>query len=145
MTRTIRRGRLAKLVALGASAMLLATMIGQVSAASVTPSLVTAVPGQGGFWSCPDGLKIDPVEDGTYQVGDVEITIDVYSTPNGPEFNFTSPDYVNSILVKGGPNANLYSYGSPGVQSDTALHAPLNSNNGKWYGLSHLCVGLTKK
>jgi hypothetical protein len=33
----------------------------------------------------------------------------------------------------------------PPVTSATGLHAPLNPSNGKWYGLSHLCINSSKK
>lgn len=116
------------------------------SAASVTPTLVLAVPGSGGQWACDGGTKFDPVLQGTFPADfggfTGSITITLHNTAAGPTFDFDtghSYDLVTSVLVKGGPNANLYSYGGSGVQSDTDLHAPLNPNNGKWYGLSHLC------
>jgi hypothetical protein len=52
---------------------------------------------------------------------------------------------VNSVLVKGGPNALLYIYPGDGRRADDGLHAPLNAANGKWYGLSHICFETTKK
>jgi uncharacterized repeat protein (TIGR01451 family) len=49
------------------------------------------------------------------------------------------------VVVKGGPDANLYDYladHAPGADRDTFLHSPVNPNNGKHYGLSHIsfCV-----
>lgn len=52
------------------------------------------------------------------------------------------------MIVKGGPQANIYNYkdyndATPGVAdtfSDTGLHAPVNTNNNKWYGISHIDV-----
>lgn len=42
------------------------------------------------------------------------------------------------IVVKGGPDAHKYDYGANGETSDTGLHSPVNPNNGKYYGLSHI-------
>ena len=93
-------------------------------------------------------LKVDPVAGGTYSDGTLSVTITVVSTPAGPTFNFTSNIGVDAVLVKGGPDGNLYEY-DPEVKSGTGLHAPLNPNNGKYYGLSHISfcydVGATKK
>lgn len=94
-------------------------------AASVTPTLVSGNP------HCTD-LKIDPVVGGTYD----GVTITVH----GRYVDFTSTDTVLTVVVKGGPNANLYDYTTVGgVTSDTDLSAPINPNTNKPYGLSHLC------
>jgi hypothetical protein len=93
------------------------------NAASVTPTFV------GGNPSCADGTKLEPVASGTYAVPGGTVTL----TVNDKSFDFTSTVLVTSVLVKGGPAANLYTYPAPGVTSDTDLVAP----NGR--GLSHLC------
>ena len=88
--------------------------------------------------SCDGGIKIEPVVDGTYG----PVTIDV----TGSSFSFsTDGSPVTNVIVKGGPNANLYSYPAPGVTSDSGLTAPINPNNGKPYGLSHLCFFVDDK
>ena len=48
-----------------------------------------------------------------------------------------------AVVVKGGSNANLFDYRPAGNAADTALHAPVNPNNGTFYGLSHIsfCFG----
>ena len=80
--------------------------------------------------------KIDPVPDGTNTFG--PLTITVYDTAAGQMFDWASTSYIAMILVKGGPNANLYEYGcSPGATSGTGLHAPTNPS-GKYAGLSHI-------
>lgn len=95
--------------------------------------------------------KIEPVEDGTFPLasGDLSgsVTVDAYNTPEGQAFDFDfAGDFVAAtVVVKGGPNANLYDYlgaHAPGADADTFLHAPVNPNNGKFYGLSHIsfCV-----
>jgi len=53
------------------------------------------------------------------------------------EFSNASPNIV-AVVVKGGTNANIYRYGSGGVDSDSGLNAPINPNNGKPYGVSHV-------
>lgn len=88
--------------------------------------------------SCDGGLKIEPVADGTYG----PVTIDV----TGSSFSFTTDgSLVTNVIVKGGPNANLYTYPAPGVTSDSGLTAPINPSNGKPYGLSHLCFFVDDK
>ncbi len=90
-----------------------------------------------------DGTKIDPVNAGTYSLaggGSITITLTAGST-----FRFTTQGaVVTSIVVKGGPNALLWTY-SPAVTSGSGLHAPDNLNSGKYYGLSHLCINSDKQ
>lgn len=88
-----------------------------------------------------EGFKVDPVTEGQHE-GIFTIT-DIYNTDDGQVFDWTSTVPILSITVKGGPVDNdpeFYSYAPDGATSGTGLHAPLNPNNGKWYGLSHLCV-----
>ncbi len=82
-------------------------------------------------------LKVEPVEDGTFSDGTLTVTIDVRDTDDGPVFDWTSNIGVDAVFVKGGPNGNLYVY-DPEATSDTGLHAPVNPNNDKFYGLSHI-------
>lgn len=98
---------------------------GTASAASVDP--VTGI----GNPRCVGGLKIEPVTSGQY--GPINLVV------SGSSFSFTSSVLVTSVLVKGGPGFNLYTYPAPGVTSDTGLTAPINPNNNRPYGLSHLC------
>jgi hypothetical protein len=107
---------------------------GRVDAASVTPTLEEDNP------SCLEpglgqGLKIEPVANGTY---DGVITI---SGADGTSFDWQSAAVgVDAVIVKGGPNANLYDYDQPPppAVSDTDLTAPINPNNNQPFGLSHL-------
>lgn len=53
-----------------------------------------------------------------------------------------APDYLDVydasvVVVKGGPNAEVYHYDS-WDDYDNGLTAPLNPNNDKWYGISHV-------
>jgi hypothetical protein len=122
--------------------MLSALGVGAASAAVPTPG--EAIPGN---YQCPAGaLKVDPVESGTYNLPDGgTITITTRNTSKGWVFDFTTSDAeIDSIVVKGGPNYNVYIF-APAVTSAEGLHSPLNPNNNKWYGLSHLCIEGTKK
>lgn len=112
---------------------------------AVAPSPIAGNP------SCEGALKIDPAVSGTYNTtfGGFagSITITVVNTAMGPTFTFVTDNaghLVTSVIVKGGPNALFYNYGA-GIAHDDGLHAPLNLNNGKWYGLSHLCFATDKK
>jgi uncharacterized repeat protein (TIGR01451 family) len=86
------------------------------------------------------GVRIDNPASGTYTFTYDGVTahgtITVHDTPNGPEFDFSSEWPITRVVVKGGPDANTYTY-SPSVTSDTGLHAPANSSD-KWAGLSHV-------
>lgn len=109
------------------------------SAFHVDPDVdVISKPADGG-WACEGGIKIEPVESGTY--GGITITVHDDKT-----FDFAASGVlVTSVIVKGGPNAHLYTYPSP-TRGDSGLSAPLNEKNGKYYGLSHLCfMTRTKK
>ena len=85
-------------------------------------------------------LKVEPVEDGTFTDGMLTVTIDVRDTPGGPVFDWTSNIGVDAVFVKGGPiGGTLYLYDPPAESTgDTGLHSPVNPQNGKFSGLSHL-------
>lgn len=87
-------------------------------------------------------FKVDNPADGTFTSGTTTVTIDVRQTSAGTVFDWTSfsGGTVQSIFVKGGPDGNLYDYAGNGVvvSHDDGLHSPLNDNNGRWYGLSHI-------
>jgi hypothetical protein len=89
-------------------------------------------------------VKVDPVADGIYGGGAIEI----YDN-DGTSFSWRITDAflnvvdANVVLVKGGPNTEVYSYpdGAGGLNFydwDEGLTAPVNPNNGKTYGLSHV-------
>jgi LPXTG-motif cell wall-anchored protein len=84
-------------------------------------------------------LKVEPVEDGTFSDGTLTVTIDVRDTDDGPVFDWTSNIGVDAVFVKGGPGGLLYVYDPPAESTgDTGLHAPVNPQNGKFFGLSHV-------
>lgn len=104
-------------------------------------------PGNPKLYDC--GIRIDPppgngetisypftkVCDGTTLTGTV--TVSVYETPDGQEFDWWSTIPVTRVVAKGGRGgANVYNYDSP-VTSDTGLHTPVNPS-GYWADLSHI-------
>jgi hypothetical protein len=82
-------------------------------------------------------LRVDPAASGTYGDGMLTVTINTYTTEDGPLFDFTANLAVAAVIVKGGPDSNVYAYASAAT-SGVGLHAPTNSSNGKYYGLSHI-------
>jgi hypothetical protein len=122
---------------------------------AVDPSVVLGNP------SCDGGTKIDPATSGVYAVNFEgfagTITITVVDTATGPTFTFVTdhPSHlVTSVLVKGGPSANLYNYlAAPpaglgvGLAHDDGLRSPFGAGPGgsKSFGLSHLCFFTDKK
>lgn len=100
-------------------------------------------PGQGfgiGFKPQPE-----PPPAGTYTIPGTShtLTITYASTSAGQTFDWTSTLGMDAVIVKGGPNANLYIYNPPAASlGDTGLHAPVNPN-GQYAGVSHIefCLG----
>lgn len=131
------RRRVATVVS-GVVAMILAIPVGarathvdpvQVSGNATCSDLVTGT----------NELKIEPPASGTYpdDDGPLEVTITVDATTSS--FSWSSNIGVDAVFVKGGPGGNLYVYDPPAeATGDTGLHAPINSQNGKPYGLSHI-------
>jgi hypothetical protein len=85
--------------------------------------------------------KVEPVESGTYPLdgalgGTSQVTVNVEDLV----FDWTATLPIDAVIVKGGPNANLYTY-TPEAWSNSgapALHAPVNPTDGLYYGLSHI-------
>jgi hypothetical protein len=100
------------------------------AATHVTPVEVNGNP------TC-NGVKFDPPNNGTINVpGFGSITV---SAANGSTFNWSSTFGIDSVIVKGGPNANIYTYDPPSEAfGDSGLHAPVNPNNDQFFGLSHI-------
>jgi hypothetical protein len=103
-------------------------------AASVTPVFIAGNP------TCQDlgyafSLKVDPPNSGTYSNLSGSVT---FST-DGVYVDWSSTFGIDAVIVKGGPNANLYAYDPPAESfGDTGLSSPINPNNDKPFGLSHL-------
>jgi hypothetical protein len=126
--RTVRRGLLIGVVATAGAAALFTAL--PAWGASVTPVVVRGNP------SCPAGtttLKVEPVSDGTFTDGTLTVNLDV----TGSIFDWASNIGVDQVIVKGGPNANVYTYPLEST-GDTGLSAPINPANGQPYGLSHV-------
>lgn len=84
-------------------------------------------------------VKVEPVADGIYGDGFLSATVDVRDTISGPVFDWSSNAGIDAIFVKGGSNGNLYQYDPPAEDTaDTSLHAPVNPQNTKYFGLSHI-------
>jgi len=87
--------------------------------------------------SCADvasslkSLKIDPVPQG--RTSRSAFTIDV----SGRVFDWSSTQGVDVVIVKGGPNALVYRFDTE-QRAGRGLHAPVNPENGQYYGLSHI-------
>jgi len=116
-----------------------------------------AMAGDGGTFvsgnpSCQDvgynfGFKINDPTSGTYTLtsengeltgGAPEDSINsVTLSIDGKYFDWSSTLGMDAVIVKGGPDANLYEY-SPEAFSDSGLHAPINEKQGEPYGLSHI-------
>jgi hypothetical protein len=109
---------------------------GAPSAQGVQPVLVAGNP------TCAanqKALKVDPPRDGQYTDG--FLTVDVTFTTDGVEpeprfLSWTSNIGVDSVIVKGSNNANVYTY-NPEDTGDSGLHAPVQANN-KLAGISHV-------
>ena len=82
-------------------------------------------------------LKVDPVEDGQYSDEYLVVTVHQRSTEEGPVFDWTSNANLEAIFVKGGPRGNFYDYSGVDYVWDDDLHASINPNNDKYFGLSH--------
>jgi hypothetical protein len=104
-------------------------------AASVTPVYVPGNPTctelgytYGVRWNYPEDSR-----GGTYPLGTGTVT---WST-DGTYVDWSSTFGVDAVIVKGGPNANLYAY-SPESFGDNSLASPINPNTREPYGLSHV-------
>jgi hypothetical protein len=122
-------------LALGVAGVVFAALP-RAAAASVEPVWVEDNP------SCTDlgydfGYKVDPPSAGTYTFPDGVNTVTV--TTDGIYFGWTSTLGIDAVIVKGGPDANLYVYDPPTESfGDAGLHSPINPSNGQPYGLSHI-------
>lgn len=79
----------------------------------------------------------EPPPSGTYPFPDGihELTL----TSDGIFFDWSSTLGLDAVIVKGGPNANVYFY-DPEATSDTGLHSPINPNNNAPFAISHIEV-----
>jgi hypothetical protein len=91
--------------------------------------------------ACPAGyieFKINNTPAaGQHTDGTLVVTITRVDNATGQAFNWSSNIGVDVVIVKGGPNANVYTY-IPEASGDSLLHSPLNSDNGKYFDISHV-------
>ncbi len=79
----------------------------------------------------------EPPPSGTYFFPDGINTVTI--TSDGTFFDWTSTLGIDAVIVKGGPNANVYVYDPPTEEtSDTGLSSPINPNNNRPYAISHI-------
>ena len=91
--------------------------------------------------TCPEGLTAlqadgDGFHNGVYSDGTLTVTTSNFNADE-KSFDWSANIGVDEVIVKGGPNANVYTY-APEETSDTGLHTPFNENSGSNYGLSHV-------
>ena len=108
------------------------------TATTVVPTVVAGNP------TCADARKLDfDPAPGEYTLGNLVVTI----TKDAGGLNWTSSLDVSAVIMKGGPNANVYAYPGGSDLSDAGLVTPVNPNGNaegtKNYGISHVtfCVG----
>jgi len=84
------------------------------------------------FW-----YKVDPPDSGTYPLDALNTVV---VSVDDLLFDWSSTLSIDAVIVKGGPNANLYLYDPEALSNDgePSLHAPVNPSNGLYYGLSHI-------
>jgi hypothetical protein len=122
-------------VGAAALAVMLALTTSSALASSVTPRLVTgntSCTAQGydfGFKPQPE-----PPPSGTYTIPGTTYTVTIQS--DGTFFNWTSTLGIDAVIVKGGPNSNVYEY-DPESFGDTGLHSP-NNEGGQQAAISHI-------
>lgn len=111
-----------------------------VFAAHVTPTFVPGNP------DCADlgydfGFKPqpEPPPSGTYTFPAPDGVNTLTLVSDGTFFDWTSTLALDAVIVKGGPNANVYLY-DPEETSDTGLHSPINPNNNLPFAISHIEV-----
>ena len=61
------------------------------------------------------------------------------------DFDATEAPRSAPIVVKGGPNYNVYIFARRHHRAEGLALAGATSRNDKWYGLSHLCIESEKK
>lgn len=79
----------------------------------------------------------EPPPSGTYAFPDGLNTLDLVS--DGLYFDWTSTLGLDAVIVKAGPNANVYTY-VPESFGDTSLHGPINPSNDQPFAISHIEV-----
>jgi len=157
----IVRGRLRvwKVIS-GTAAVGLLTVVLSVVTAPAANAHGTPVPGNKNCRDLIPGspeLRVENPTSGTFTDGVLTVQLSVYTLMSddplhpgnqtgSPVFDFTaSGAVVIGVAVKGGPDTNFFDYGPGGTPGDTRLHAPVNPNNQKFFGLSHASFCYARK
>lgn len=90
--------------------------------------------------------KIDEAPEGVYTINSEEFDnlptafegMFTVTETDGTYFSWTTDMQICAIIVKGGPDANIYYLDDQCEGFD--FHAPINPNNGNPYGLSHVTL-----
>lgn len=128
----------------GLTPLLLAAWLGAAAdparATHVTPIFIAGNP------DCTDlGLDFgfkpqpEPPPSGTYTFPAPDGINTLTLTTDGIVVDWTATLALDAVIVKGGPNADVYVY-DPEASSDTGLQSPINPNNGTPYAISHIEV-----
>jgi len=141
-------GAVLSILALAAPAAAQATP-GAPSGNGVLPQVVDGNP------DCSDlgfdfGFKVDGGPNGTFSFTSADGSLTggapedpghtlTLSNSDGTYFDWSSTLGLDAVIVKGGPNANVFGYATESF-GDTALHPPINPNNGDPYAISHIEV-----
>ena len=82
-------------------------------------------------------INAPDVENDVFDDPDSElvVTITGFDDPEG-FFDWSSNLGLDAVFVKGGPVGDLYEYDD--ATADTDLHTPINGNNNRHYGISHI-------
>ena len=88
------------------------------------------------------GFKIDVVSeatlDGVYNDPNSSFSVTISNTNTTLHTFDYSSNIAANVHVKGGSDPIGNNYGPPPSTTGTGLHAPVNPNNGEFYGLSHI-------
>jgi uncharacterized repeat protein (TIGR01451 family) len=99
--------------------------------------------------SCPAGtteIKFEPVANGSKTVTinvdgtPVDVTATLSNVGNGMIDFSVDNGLALVVIVKGGPNANVYDYRPGGTAHDDRLVTPTNPSNNQPFGLSHVSI-----
>ena len=129
--------RLVRGLAIAGTALTASLAFTGVAAATTSPSTSTVM-GNPNCASLGGGLrevKVDPVPQGVTSFRDG--TFDGSITVSGRFFDWRTDEGVDAVIVKGGPNATVYRFGTRALDG-RGFSAPLNPSNGQRYGLSHI-------
>ena len=81
-------------------------------------------------------LRVDPVADGTYESGDLRVSIDRLDPFGGQAFDWMANTGVDAIIVHDG-SSSLYTYNPPAASTaDTSLHATVDPGTYLFYPLA---------